>query len=177
MISVKNTCRTKHDLQNKLKLFISNIFKLFRKSLNPSKIFYQCTRLPGIKTTIEELLTMTMKQPAKSKHDANGSLSSLKSFVCVFMSAVWFKILSRIDIWMEVIQARQATLDTEVGWIQELVKDLAELRNSWQAVWNEVTTIAFNLGIDIKLPPGRSLDLRRNVSDERERKALKKHST
>jgi len=37
-----------------------------------------------------------MKLPAKSKHDANGSLSYLKSFVCVFMSAVWCKILSRI---------------------------------------------------------------------------------
>jgi len=38
------------------------------------------------------------------------------------------------------------------------------LRNNWQAVWNEVTTIASNLGIEIKLPPGESLALRRNVS-------------
>jgi len=64
------------------------------------------------------------------------------------MSAVWFKILSRIDNCMKVIQARQATLDTEVCYIQELLKDLAELRNNWQAVWNEVTTVASNLGIN-----------------------------
>ena len=43
---------------------------------------------------------------------------------CVFMSAVWFKILSRIDISMKDIQPRQATLDTEVTNIQKLLKDL-----------------------------------------------------
>jgi len=63
------------------------------------------------------------------------------------MSAVLFKILSGIDICMKVIQAKQATLDTEVANIQELLKDLPELRNNWQAVWNEVTTVASNLGI------------------------------
>jgi len=40
------------------------------------------------------------------------------------MSAVWFKILSRIDISMKDIQPRQATLDTEVANIQKLLKDL-----------------------------------------------------
>ena len=49
--------------------------------------------MSGIKTGIEELLTM--KLAAKSKHDANVSLSYWKLFVCVFMSAVWFKIISR----------------------------------------------------------------------------------
>jgi len=44
--------------------------------------------LPGVKTASEELLIMNLQ---KSMHDANGSLSYLKSFVCVFMSAVWFK--------------------------------------------------------------------------------------
>jgi len=105
-----------------------------------------------------------MNLPAKSKHNANGSLSYLKSIVCVFMSVVWFKIISRTDICMKVIQATQATLDTEVANIQELLKDLAELRNIWQAVWNEVTTVASNLGIEIKFPPGGTLDLRRSVS-------------
>jgi len=80
------------------------------------------------------------------------------------MSAVWLKILSRTDVSMKVIQARQTTLDTEVANIQELLKDLAELRNNWQAVWSKVTTVASNLGIEIKRPPGGSLALRRNVS-------------
>ena len=35
---------------------------------------------------------------------------------------------------MKVIQARQAALDTEVANIQQLLKDLTELQNSWQAV-------------------------------------------
>jgi len=32
-------------------------------------------------------------------------------------------------------------------------------------VWNEFTTVASNLGIEIKLPLGVSPDLRKNVSD------------
>jgi len=87
-----------------------------------------------------------MKLAAKSKHDANGSLSYWKLFVCVFMtavwfkiisrthhvignylfvflSAVWFKIISRIDIFMNVIQTRQATFDTGVANIQERPKN------------------------------------------------------
>jgi len=53
---------------------------------------------------------------------------------------------------MKFIQARQATLHTEVANIHEILKGLAELRNNWQAVWNELTTVASNLGIEIKLP-------------------------
>ena len=75
-----------------------------------------------------------MKLPVKSNHGANGSLLYLKLFVCACMSAVCFKILSIIDICMKVIQARQAALDTEVANIQQLLKDLTELQNSWQAV-------------------------------------------
>jgi len=60
MISDKNI--TKHDLQNIMKWFILHIFKLFRKFLKNlligTKVFYYFTRLPGIKTAIEELLTM-----------------------------------------------------------------------------------------------------------------------
>jgi len=97
MINVKNV--TKHDLQNKVKWFILHIFKLFRKFLkNPligSKVYY-CTHLASTKTAVEVLLTM--KLPSKSKHDANGSLLYLKSFVCSFMSAGWFKILSRLHL-------------------------------------------------------------------------------
>jgi len=42
-----------------------------------SKVFYYCTRLPCIKTAIEELLTTKL---LKFMHGANGSLSYLKSF-------------------------------------------------------------------------------------------------
>jgi len=64
----------------------------------------------------------------KSKHDANGSLFYMKSFVCVFMSVVLFKILSRTDICMKVIQARQTTLDAEVANINWTSKGF-----SWNA--------------------------------------------
>ena len=71
------------------------------------------THLPGVKTALEKLLNM--KLPPKAKVDAKGALTYVNSFVCVFMSAVWFKILSRVDICMKVIQARQATLDVELA--------------------------------------------------------------
>jgi len=63
------------------------------------------------------------------------------------MSAVWFKVVSRIDICTNVIQARQATLDTEVANIQELLKDSTELRKKWQAVWNEVLQTHLTLAL------------------------------
>jgi len=45
----------------------------------------------------------------------------LLEIICLcFMSAVWFKIISRIDIFMNVIQTRQATFDTGVANIQEV---------------------------------------------------------
>jgi len=78
--------------------------------------------------------------------------------ICVFMTAVWFKIVSRIDICMNVIRARQATLDTEAASIQELLNDSAELRKKWQGVWNEALQTHLTLALML------SLDLRRNVS-------------
>ena len=56
-----------------------------------------------------------------------------------------------------------------------VLKDLSELRNNWQAVWNEVTTVASNLGIEIKLPSGGSQLYEGIYQLERERKAFKKH--
>ena len=108
-----------------------------------------------------------MKLPPKAKVDAKGALTYVNSFVCVFMSAVWFKILSRVDICMKVIQARQATLDVELANVDELIKDLLELRNNWQCIWNERNVVACNLGIELKLPPGGNAALRSNESSNR----------
>ena len=46
------------------------------------------------------------------------------------------------------------------------------MRNNCQAVWNKVTTVASNLGIEIKLPPGGSSALRRCVSFEKVKKSF-----
>ena len=108
-----------------------------------------------------------MKLPPKAKVDAKGALTYVNSFVCVFMSAVWFEILNRVDICMKVIQARQATLDVELANVDELIKDLLELRNNWQCIWNEINVVACNLGIELKLPPGGNAALRSNESSNR----------
>ena len=133
--------------------------KIPKKSFNRDKSFLLLFTFTWYKNCHWRVIDNEL--PTKSKHDANGSLLYLKSFVCAFTWAVWFKILSKIDICMKVTQARQATLDTEVANIQQLLNDLAELRNNWQAVWNKVTTVASNLiGIEIMLPPGRRAALR-----------------
>jgi len=116
-------------------------FQTFPKFPKSGQKFLLLCTLLSINAAIKKLLTM--KLSAKSEHDANGSLSYLKSCVCECMSAVWFKILSRIDICMKVIQARQATLDTEVANIPELLEDLAELRHNWQSCveWSNYSCI------------------------------------
>ena len=54
----------------------------------------------------------------------NGVLAYLKSFVCVLMSAVWYKVLFATDICNKVIQARDATLDVEVSNLETFLESL-----------------------------------------------------
>ena len=83
----------------------------------------------------------------------------IRNSLCIYVCCV----SGRIDFFVKVIQARQATLHKEIDYIQELLKDLNDLRNNWQSVWNEVTTITSSLDIEIKLPSGGSSVLRRNA--------------
>lgn len=75
------------------------------------------------------------------------------SFVCVLISAVWYKILARIGNCNYVIQARNATLDVEVSNFETLLADLTKLRN-WKCMWNEAKVVASNVKIEIKLSRG-----------------------
>ena len=59
---------------------------------------------------------------SKDKEWSEWVLSYLKSFVCLLMSAVWYKVLPAIDICNKAIQARDATLDVEVSNIELSLK-------------------------------------------------------
>ena len=83
------------------------------------------SHLTGIQLALQDLLELTLT--AKTRNEVNGVLAYLKSFVCVLMSAVWYKVLAAIDICNKVIQARDATLDVEVSNIETLLEDLMKL--------------------------------------------------
>ena len=83
------------------------------------------SHLTGIQLALQDLLELTLS--AKTGNEVNGVLAYLKSFVCVLMSAVWYKVLATMDICNKVIQARDATLDVEVSNIETLLEDLMKL--------------------------------------------------
>ena len=96
--------------------------------------------LNGIQLALQDLLELNLT--AKTRNEINRVLAYLRTFICVLMSAVWYKILAAIDICNKVIQARDTTLDVEVSNIEALIEDLVKLRSNWKAIWNEAKEVA-----------------------------------
>ena len=89
------------------------------------------SHLTSIQLALQDLLELTLT--AKTSNGVNGVLAYLKSFVCVLVLAVWYKVLAPIDICNKVIQARDATLDVEVSNIETLLEDLISYEATGQA--------------------------------------------
>ena len=100
----------------------------------------------------------------KTRNEINGVLAYLRTFICVPMSAVLYKIWAAIDICSEVIQARDATLYLELSNIEALLEDLMKLRSNWKGIWNEAKEVAFNHKMELKFCHGR-----RHVDRKRQR--------
>ena len=49
------------------------------------------------------------------------------------MSCIWTEVLSLVEICNQIIQKRDATLDVEVSNINELLKNLRQLHDKWEA--------------------------------------------
>ena len=86
----------------------------------------------------------------KCRHKIQGALHYCRTFTCVLMAALWFKILTAIDNTNKVIQARNYTIDVEVDNIDGLQTALRELRERWDDVYREAKQVALNTGIDMK---------------------------
>ena len=67
--------------------------------------------LPGLQASLEELLNLNLT--SKTRTEVNGAIEYVSSFTCVIMTAVWVKILTPIDLYNNVLQARDATLDVK----------------------------------------------------------------
>ena len=103
------------------------------------------SHLTGIQLALKDLLELTLT--AKTRNEVNGVLAYLKSFVCVLISALWYKVLATIDICNKVIQARDATLNMEVSNIETFLEDLVKLKSSWESILNKAKDVAANLGM------------------------------
>ena len=57
--------------------------------------------LTGIWLALQDLLKLTLI--AKTRNEMDAVLACLKSFVCVLILAVWYKVLAAIDICNKVI--------------------------------------------------------------------------
>ena len=68
------------------------------------------------------------------------------------MSVVWYRILVPIDVYNNVFQASDATLDMEAANIESsLTQQLVALQDSLKAVWNEAKLVASSLQIQVTL--------------------------
>ena len=87
---------------------------------------------------------------AKTRNEINGVLAYIRTFTCVLMLAVWYKILSAIGICNKVIQAGYATLDVEMSNIETLLEDLMKSQSNWKGTLNEAKEVSLNLKMEMK---------------------------
>ena len=65
--------------------------------------------IPSILASLDAVLQFNLSSEAKN--DVHALKKYVNSFTCVLLAAIWFKVLSAIDIRNKVLQARNATLD------------------------------------------------------------------
>ena len=75
--------------------------------------------LPGDKLALEDLLELNLTPIPRN--EIHGAICYVSSFTCIMISVVWHRILVPIDFCNKVIQASDATLDSEVANIESLL--------------------------------------------------------
>ena len=106
--------------------------------------------IPSILAPLDAVLQFNLSSEAKN--DVHALKKYVNSFTCVLLAAIWFKILSAIDIRNKVLQARNATLDVEVRNVESLIDDLKYLRDQWSNILSEAKIVVSQLGIAADLP-------------------------
>lgn len=123
--------------------------------------------LPGLVSAVDRVIKETKMKP-KAVTEANGIRRYLRSFECILMSSIWFKILKPIDDTNMIIQARAATIDIEVANIKELISSLNGLRESYDMILSESQIVAKNLNIEPTMKTPRNKKRRIFDDDDQE---------
>lgn len=96
--------------------------------------------LPGLECALEEL--SKLKLTSETRADLNGILQYVRTFECLLMGSIWFKILSTINERSVILQAMDATIYVEV---QNLISDLQFIRDGWNSILQESQHVASGL--------------------------------
>jgi len=102
--------------------------------------------LPGILKSLDRILN-EINLPEKMYCEIISLKNYFSSFECIAMASFWFKILSSINERNVIIQSRGISLETEIDLMNDLIKELQNIRNEWHIILNEAKLVASDLNI------------------------------
>jgi len=101
--------------------------------------------LPAILEALEDLKLLNLT--SECRRDIQGLEKYLKTFNCLLLASIWFKILKSIDIVNRVLQCKNGTLDVASKNLSSLIEDLYKIRNEdYDNILNETLIVAKNIG-------------------------------
>lgn len=101
--------------------------------------------LPAILETLEDLKLPNLT--SECRRDIQGLEKYFKTFNCLLLASIWFKILKSIDIVNRVLQCKSGTLDVASKNLSSLIEDLHKIRNEgYDNILNETLIVAKNIG-------------------------------
>ncbi|KAJ4445035.1 hypothetical protein ANN_06834 [Periplaneta americana] len=109
----------------------------------------------GLRTALAKVKDLDIA--AETLIDMNGTETYLTKFTCIVMSSMWMKVLSEINHWNSVLQARKATTDVKVENIKALIQNLKTLLTKWDMILQECVLVTANIGVPQNFPEKRKV--------------------
>ncbi|KAL4154039.1 hypothetical protein QTP88_001872 [Uroleucon formosanum] len=101
--------------------------------------------LPATLEALEDLKLLNLT--SECRRDIQGLEKYFKTFNCLLLASIWFKILKSIDIVNRVLQCKSGTLDVASKNLSSLIEDLHKIRNEgYDNILNETLIVAKNIG-------------------------------
>ena len=95
---------------------------------------------PKIIVALEDLKKLNLTSESLSR--INGILAYMKTFKCLLLTHIWFKLLTPIDQVNRVLQARKSTIDWEVKNLNSLTDQITEIKDQWQEILDNAKSSA-----------------------------------
>jgi len=101
--------------------------------------------LPAILKALEDLKVLNLT--SECRRDIQVLEKYFKTFNCLLLASIWFKILKSIDIINRVLQCKSGTLYVASNNLSSLIEDLHKIRNEgYDNILNETLIVAKNIG-------------------------------